>query len=254
MKIRKEDAYQYTLCIDVTPGQFRFSILNPKSKKSLHSESIALENFTKEALKVHVQSDYFDCEYENVVVSYGGERATLIPVDLFSHSSPKDVFKLNYPTPIDNLDYNRIPELGIVNIYEMPLWIKSVFVLKFPRSKFVHRTSVLLKGVFDQPTFAPKIHVHLDVNHFHLAITKKSRLDYFNRFEYKELADLVYYILFVLEQKEYDQSDFEILIYGVPSGWSDKKWFQSFFKAKLKIADSPELSEDFCLTKQLLCV
>lgn len=254
MSIAKADAYQHTLCIDLTPTYFRYAVVTTKHKKSVESKEIVLDSFDRSHLEKIIQDDLFSYAFENVVVSYCGARSTLIPVDFFAHSTPLAIFKLNYAAPIDNLDYTRIPELGIVNIYEIPLWVKSLFVIKFPRCKIVHRVTALLKGIFDQPTFSPKLHLNIEPDHFYFLITKKSKLAYYNRFDYREIADLVYYILFVLEQKEYEQADFELYLYGVSSDWKHLEEFKSFFKCKVNIAETPEESTAFIRVKQLLCV
>ena len=254
MVIRKENAYQYALCMDLTPDKFQFSIVDPQKKEILHFEEHLLENYTKETLQGLLENEILTFSYKSFSLAAGTFRNTLIPIDLFNYSKPIDVFRLNYPEPIDNLDYNRIPELGIVNVYEFPLWIKSVFIIKFPRVKLVHRSTVILKGVFDQPTYSPKIHLTVEKNQFYLLLTDRSKLIYFNRFDYKELADIVYYILFVLDQKELDQSKFDLWVYGVSKKWSEKANFQSFFTSKVTIADKKEKAEHFILAKQLLCV
>ncbi len=251
---RKEEAYQHALCMDLTGDRFQFSIVDPKLKKILHFEEHIVSEFTKDSVAKLLENEILKHDFGTYSLSAGSVRNTLIPVDLFSYSKPAEIFRLNYPLPIDNLDYNRIPELGIVNIYEFPLWIKSLFVIRFPRIKLLHRSTVLLKGVFDQPVYSPKIHLFIENEQFYMLMTDRSKLIYFNRFDYKELADLVYYVLFVLEQKELDQSKFDLLVYGVPVDWGQKKSLQGFFSAKVKIADKKELGKDFILAKQLLCV
>lgn len=254
MAYRKEDAYQHALCMDLTEDKFQFSILDPKQKKILHQESLPVTDFSREGIGKLLKNDYLSCDFGTYSLSAGSPRNTLIPTDLFSYSKPAEIFRLNYPEPIDNLDYNRIPELGIVNIYELPLWVKSLFVIKFPRVKLIHRSTVLLKGIFDQPVFNPKLHIFIEEGQFYFMITEKSKLVYYNRFDYKELADLVYYVLFVLEQKELEQAKFDLLVYGVPDNWEHKAELQNFFSIKVKISPKRESAQDFILAKHLLCV
>lgn len=251
---KQEEAYQYALCMDLTPDHFQFAILDPKQKKILHYELHEVTDYSRESVKLLLDNPYLKHEYASYSLSSGDKRNTLIPTDLFSYSKPGEIFKLNYPEPIGDLDYNRISELGIVNIYEFPLWIKSLFVIGFPRVKIIHRSTVLLRGIFDQPTYSPKIHLFVEDEQFYMQITEKSKLTYFNRFDFKEIGDLVYYVLFVLEQKEYDQSKFEILFYGLPVEWALKEKIQDFFSSKVKISDEEEKGNHFMLAKQLLCV
>lgn len=251
---KQEEAYQNALCMDLTPDHFQFAIIDPTRKKILHHEIHDITEFTRESVKPLLDNPYLKHDFATYSLSSGDNRNTLIPSDLFSYSKPKDIFKLNYPEPLGDLDYNRISELGIVNIYEFPLWIKSLFVIGFPRVRIVHRSTVLLRGIFDQPTYSPKIHLFVEKEQFYMQITEKSKLTYFNRFDYKSIADLVYYVLFVLEQKEYDQSKFEILFYGLHPEWVAKEKIQDFFSSKVKISDQSEKGNHFMLAKQLLCV
>ncbi|MDA7803661.1 DUF3822 family protein [Crocinitomix sp.] len=254
MGLRKEDAYQYALCMDLTGDKFQFAVVHPEQKKIVLHESFDVQSFNRDSIEEFLSHEVLKFDFHSYSLSAGSIRNTLIPVDLFSYSKPKDIFKLNYPEPIDNLDYNRIPELGIVNIYEVPLWIKSLFVIRFPRIKIVHRSTVLLKGIFDQASFSPKVHLFIEKEKFYFMISEKSKLTYFNHFEFKELADLVYYVHFVFDQKEYDQSKFEINIYGKSTAWEDLKALEGFINSEIKIADSSEKGENFILAKQTLCV
>ena len=254
MSIRKEEAFQYILCMDLHPGLLTVAFIDKDSKKIKESRSFEISEFNRDEVTTFFASEEFKFDYHSYVATAGGLRNTLIPVDLFNHTKAEDVFKLNYPAPIDNLDYNRIPELGIVNIYELPLWIKSLFVIKFPRTKLIHPATVLLKGVFSNPTFSPKIHICFYGSSFYLMITAKSKLQYFNRFDFTTIADLVYHVLFVLEQKEMDQTKMDVNLYGVNEKWDKLAEVQGFFANKIKISNQPEGAELFVLAKQLLCV
>ena len=118
----------------------------------------------------------------------------------------------------------------------------------------IHPVTVLLKGVFSNPTFSPKIHICVYGKSFYLLITGKSKLQYFNRFDFTNIADMVYHILFVLEQKEMDQTKMDTHIYGVEEKWENLTELQSFFANKIKVSNQKEAAEHFILSKQLLCV
>ncbi|MBD3636377.1 MAG: DUF3822 family protein [Crocinitomicaceae bacterium] len=254
MSIRKEDAYQHALCMDLQKDRLRYAIVSKSSKKIVHQNTLEFDSFDRDTIQPLLTEEVLFYDYGAIVATGGGKRNTIIPVDLFNYSKADDIFRLNFSKPIDNLDYNRIPELGIVNIYEMPLWIKSLFVIKFPRVKLVHPVTVILKGVFDRDAWRQKIHLYFEGDSFYLLITNKNKLEYFNRFDFTNLADMVYHILFVLEQKEIDQNSADVLLYGVTNEWDLKEEFQTFFKQPVQISDEEELSDKFILAKQLLCV
>lgn len=254
MSVRKEEAFQHVLCLHLHSTELSVAILNKDTKTVRHQQSFEITDFSREAIEPFLNEEMFSYDYNALCVAAGGERSTLIPVDLFNHTKADEVFRLNYPAPFENLDYNRIPEIGIVNIYELPLWMKSLFVIKFPRIKFVHPATVLLKGIFNQPTFSPKMHVVLEGSSFYFLITSKSKLQYYNRFDFTNIADMVYHILFVLEQKELDQTGMDLNLFGVNVDWHHLSELQGFFKNKIKLSSSIESGESFILAKQLLCV
>ena len=242
------------LCMDLQDDGFSYAVVSKESKSIVHQKTILIEQFDRESITPLLTDEELTFDYDSLVATAGGERNTLMPVDLFNHSKADDIFKLNYPEPIDNLDYNRIPELGIVNIYELPLWMKSLFVIKFPRVRMVHPATVILKGVFNQKTWRPFIHVYMNRNSFYLLITAKDKLSYYNRFDYTNQADMIYHILFVLEQKEMEPKDMEVALYGVASNWEHKEELQGYFKNRIKVSDEKEQSDQFLLANQILCV
>ncbi|MBI3133357.1 MAG: DUF3822 family protein [Bacteroidetes bacterium] len=247
-------AYQHALCMDLRHDKFVAAALHKSTKKIADQKVFPVTEFNRAGLDKILSDDFFKPEFADFVLTAGAIRNTLIPTGIFNVSKPAEIFKLNYTEPVDNLDYNRIPELDIVNIYELPLWVKSAFVIKFPRVKILHRSSVLLKGIFDQPTFSPKAHLFIEESSFYLFMTEKNKLQYFNRFDYKSLADIVYHVLFVAEQKGIQQENLNLQLYGIPATWGPLNEFRSFFKNTPNLSDEIEKGEYFMLAKQLLCV
>lgn len=254
MGLPKSLAYQHALCMDLKPEKFTLALLHKADKKIVESKTFDTFDFTREGVDKITADEFFKAEYADFILTAGTVRNTLVPTTIFNSSKPGEIFKFNYSAPHDNLDYNRIPELDIVNIYELPLWVKSAFVIRFPRIKIYHRASVLLKGIFDQPVFTPKVHLFVEETSFYMFITEKNKLIFFNRFDYKNLADIVYHTLFVMEQKSLSQDKISVQLYGVKPDWNYLTEFRSFFKAEVNIPDAPEKGEHFMLAKQLLCV
>ncbi|MBK6525611.1 MAG: DUF3822 family protein [Crocinitomicaceae bacterium] len=240
--------------MDLKPGQLNLALVHKADKKIVDFQRFTDFDFTRDGVDRITSNEIFKAEYADFILTAGSVRNTLVPTGIFNNSKPLDIFKLNYTAPHENLDYNRIPELDIVNIYELPIWVKSAFVIKFPRVKMYHRSSVLLKGIFDQPVFYPKVHLFIEDSSFYMFITEKSKLIFFNRFDYKNLADIVYHTLFVLEQKMLEQDKLSVQLYGVAPGWNHLNEFKSFFKCEVNVPDTPEKGEHFILAKQLLCV
>lgn len=82
-------------------------------------------------------------DYSNVLVLWSNQNAVMIPSKLMDYTKPDSIMRLSFGNEINSndFDFNRIPLLGAAIIYSIPLWVKSLFVLKFPGSKIIHRTT-----------------------------------------------------------------------------------------------------------------
>lgn len=254
MSFVKSSAYQHALCMDLKQDEFSYAIVNKSSKSVVDFQHFDIADYSRESLDKLIAGELFRYDFADFILTCGSLRNTLVPTTIFNASKPAELFKFNYSAPIDNLDYNRIPELDIVNIYELPIWVKAAFVIRCPRVKMVHRSTVLLKGVFNQPTFHQKIHLFIEKDSFYLFITERSKLTFFNRFDFLNAADIIYHLLFVLQQKEIDVETIDLLLYGVGNDWALLPEFKTFLKNAPKVSEKKEQGEYFIHSNQLLCV
>jgi hypothetical protein len=253
MTFNQAEAYRYAFCMELQNDKFRYSILDIETKKSVEEKSFTLLSFNKNELSKVLEDKLFKLDFKSFSLTVSSNRHTLVPNTIFN-GKPKEIFELNHQAPFENLDYNRIPELGIVSIYEVPIWIKSVFVMKMPRIKIIHTSTTLLKGIFSLPVFNGKIHAFWQDDSFYLALTSKGKLEYFNLFQTIEVSDFVYHLLFVLEQKELEIKDFKLQMYGLNSDDNRIATIEKLLKQKVEANVAKEKGRNFILTNQLLCV
>lgn len=183
-----------------------------KDKKDFRYKEQLDEFLIDSALK---QKDFDECS-----VSWSGFRSTLIPQNIFSESTPEALFRLCFglEVPSGDIDYNRIPEAGLINLFEIPLWVKSFFVIRYPRSIIHHEGSLILRNIFAEPGFKQKSVLLVYADSFLLVIIKENKLQFYSIFEYLETDDIVYHFMFTLQQREMLQDKGSIELYpGVGS-------------------------------------
>lgn len=159
--------------------------------------------YYKEQLQQLIDKHNFhNSEYEEHLLMWYSPVSTLIPMNLLENSNPKTLLeysfsdqKLQY-----DADYNRIPELSIINIYEIPLWVKSFFVMRFPKIVMQHLGTGLIRGIFNTGSFKPTVHLFLAKQYALMLFVKHNELKLYNSFEYSNENDLIYYTLNALTQ------------------------------------------------------
>jgi hypothetical protein len=197
-------------------------------------------------------------DFEECTISWSSFRSTLIPSNIFSESNPEALFSLCYgkEIPLSHVDYNRIPEQGIVNLFEIPLWVKSFFVIRFPRSVIQHEGSHLIRGMFAEPSFKLKAQLLVYANYFVLAIVKENKLQFYSMFNYQENDDIVYNFMFSLQQKEYMGEISAIQVF--PGVGSSNANCEDLVQNLRSLSDlkkaSITVNTDFILNSQKRCV
>ena len=196
-------------------------------------------------------------EYPEYTMAWSTPKHTLVPLSVFNESAAKSVFHLMFGDVIDEkmIDFNRLMELSLVNVFEIPDWVKSFFIIKYPQIVFKHEHAMTLRALFQMGTFKRKITVSVNDEYVNITIIHKSELIFSNGFEYQTAEDVLYNLLFVIEQEGLTNEEGELNFYFVDENTEDiaKKTYalveqhKPFKSIKISTIDS-------ILKLQTLCV
>jgi hypothetical protein len=248
------------LSIELSESAVRFSVIENGAIKAYDYNFTDKKDYRyKEQLDDFlVQSDLKNSDFDETTVSWSSKRSCLIPANIFGESKPDSILKLCYgeDIPTNHIDYNRIPEHGMVNIYEIPLWVKSFFVIRYPRSVIQHEGSHLLRGIFAENTHKLKTTLVVYDQFVLITILKENKLEFYSVFDYTENEDIIYHTLFTLQQKGLNTEVGTLQIYtGVGSSINKIEELHSKFSAFTDLKSSTIIVNTDLITKsQQLCV
>lgn len=157
----------------------------------------------KEQLEqIFIEKGYRERSYDEYSLSWYSLYSTLLPNNVFEETKTDQLFQLCYKEiiPHETIDYNRIPELAIVNVFSIPLWVKSFFVIKFPRIVIQHEGSHLLHGIFSGSTYKLKATIVLHDASFNLVLANESGLQFYAHFDFQSAEDVIYHFMYTLQQ------------------------------------------------------
>ena len=251
----------YHLTIEICEFGARFVAL--RDELIVNQHTIAFPSPKVEVQK-SVLSEVFDStsflkdDFDETTLSWSHRNSTLVPNTIFSESSPAEIFKLCFGETAshDDIDYNRISELSVVNVFEIPVWVKSFFVIKFPRIVLQHEGTHIIRKSLDSNAFRLKASIAVYNDHCFLAITKHNELHFYSYFDVQTAEDLVYHTLFVLQQKEVlnEQGTIE-LIEGIGAESTlITKVTEQFARVHDLKKMSVVVNSDYISKSQLLCV
>jgi len=208
--------------------------------------------------KIFSEKGYKEMVFDEYSLSWYSTFSTILPNNVFAETNLEALFILCFSevVPHNNIDYNRIPELGIVNAFAIPLWVKSFFVIKFPRIVIQHEGSHLLHGIFSGSTFNFQAVIILHETSFNLVITYENGLQFYSHFNFDSIDDVVYNFIFSVQQKNLLGHAGNLII-SAGVGSND----QQAIELKLKLASLTDLktckisiNSHLILNYQTLCV
>lgn len=243
-----ESAVKLTSFVDKTKANdFHFEFYNR-----------AEQSYKDQLLTAIEESGLKNQNFDEYTISWFSSKTSLIPANIFGESNKDNIFKLSFGdgTPTSSIDYNRIPENSLVNVFDMPQWVKSFFVMRYPRAVIQHESTMVLRKLFDGSLFQSRIVLISHDTNFMLILTYEGKLQFYSIFDYQSAEDIIYNLLFTLQQKNRVGQSAELLwCNGIGTG---KNLFDPFSELFNRVADFKEIKlkqeQDFILNSHLLCV
>lgn len=252
---------QKHLAISISEEKAIFTLLENSS--ICESQALFFKEKTdsayKEQLDIFIKENKLkDIELDEITLTWFNNTATLIPNNVFSTTKPEDILKLCFHQKISNsnVDYNRIPELSIVNVFEIPLWVKSFFVIRFPRIIIQHEISFLVRNIFKGSTFNLNSYLHFNNKTAYCIVINKNEMIHLSSFEFSNVEDILYQFLFILQQKELIDTKNNIILSSGNFNYLD---YLNEIKTKLHLIQNLKTSEiniqeDLLIKAHIQCV
>ncbi len=207
------------------------------NQEIIRTESIELHESTpdqyKSALGNFFSSNKFDKDYSEVSAAWCSSQNALVPLRVYNDTDAKSIHKLIFGDVLDHktVDFNRLMELSMVSVFEIPDWVKSFFVIKYPRITIKHEHALTLRAIFQSSTFNSALHISLCDDYMNIFLVQHNELKFSNTFEYQTADDILYYSMYVLEQQGW--KDEKIKVFGYFAG-KDQMNLLAEVESKLK--------------------
>jgi hypothetical protein len=175
------------------------------------------EELLSEIETVISETEALQQKFSDVTVIFTNKIYTVIPFSLFEESKVSEYLKFNSKIlPSDFIAHDIIDNYDIAVVYVPYVNINNYFFDRFGSFQYYHGTSLFLKNVLDSErhSIIPKIYLHVQREQFDCIVVKNGDLQLCNTYSYKTPEDLVYYVLFCLEQLNLNPDTISLLLCG----------------------------------------
>jgi hypothetical protein len=208
-----EETGQYDLSVQVNGKQVSWCVLDERNNKFIALESY--EN-TLPVLEEHIP--WLKKPFRNTRVMVVNNRSTLVPAPLFD-SNEKEAYLefVHDPTEWEAVGHDPIPGHDIVNVYSLPDTTLADIKRIFPSAGIMHVATALIESIalnFRNHIAGNTLFLHVRDQEFDIIIFDGRQLVYYNSFRFMDPADLMYYVIFVMEQLSLNPEKTPVILMG----------------------------------------
>jgi len=192
----------YELSVQMSPDGFSFTILDtirnkyvllratdPDENKYLASDKIS---------GIISKDDFLTKHYKKVNIVMPSPKFTLVPSPLFDPGKKEEYFSFNLIRNENEVILsNKIPDPDAYVVFSVQKAIIEIAKQFWPAAQALHHTRPLLNQVShaSKSVAGHYVHIHIEREFFNMFIFDKSNLTFSNTFNYRNISDILYYVL-----------------------------------------------------------
>ena len=252
---------KYHLSIELSEKSISYCIVDKNKYRCylLFSQNYESQNL----LKILNEDEFITREFLSKSISFVNFPNTLIPKELYNEKDKKNIFSVNHSLTNEELVIDELKS-KIINLYAIPNTIFQTVKNVIPEAIIRSNSSILINNFLSLNNLQETMFLFLKDSYINIVVTKSDGLIFQNKFEYQTKEDLLFYVLFSIQQLNFSNEEINTVIYGNISKEEYNILYQYIrnikFGNKLKdISCSNEFNniEDHCyniLYRQFLCV
>lgn len=153
--------------------------------------------------------------FKSVSCSFSSSKSTLIPSPLFDDQELRSYLSLHTDlSPTDEVFSNKLIQSPIRNCFAIPHAWSELIVSQFPNTNILNICSTLIEAAIQNNQKRTEIMLHFLGGEFKLVITNGQQLLMSNSFNYQTSEDVIYYLLYVMEQLKLDPNKSVLILSG----------------------------------------
>ncbi|GAA0762605.1 DUF3822 family protein [Psychroflexus lacisalsi] len=202
------------LSILILQDGFSFLVLNE------YQTPLVFENFKLEAtssasellklLRSKINSQFLNYYgIKELEVIYGNPQFSIVPQEYFEESHLPHYLK--YSSKLiegDDFSYDGIQSIQANTVYIPYININNYLFDEFGSFKFTHLVSGLAENGYEERSISAEyLKIHVCKNQFYLTAFKNQKLQLANAFSFETAEDFAYYVLFSIEELNFNRED-----------------------------------------------
>jgi hypothetical protein len=209
-----------SLVIELSDSRIQFCELNSTQNTPTFVIYEPIESTASQSLSEHLISAFKHFQfskkrYVNVLINYFDKQFTLCPTNFYNADNLRSMLEFNVGSVENRLIVTDEINSDIKLIYAIDEQLKSTLDQLFPNHQLKHSLSVLSKLMLNAEEFAKEnVLLSIHSNYIEVVLKQDHKLILANQFAIKTQEDVLYYVLFILEQYQLNPLFVNISVVG----------------------------------------
>lgn len=222
--------FEYRLSILLGQDGFSFLVTHAVSRQILKMASYSLKH-----LGIHPEEtngwpqsgneyfaelrklEYAQIAWQRVEVAIASQKFTIAPHGFMENGDDMNIISAAFPVAqAEQILSEPVFDLGPVTSQLIPGYISEYCSAIFPGCILRNASAVFVKGILRKHSHLIARQVFINIHHgfFEITVIQGLRLLYLNAFRYMSPSDVLYYVIFVLEQLGFVPSEEKVTLMG----------------------------------------
>ena len=211
------------LSIQIGSEGLRAAVWDESSNKVIALESYPFHkavqpaNIAANYEEAFKESAFLHLPFKRINVGVRDAKFTFVPLPLFEPTAAKTFFEFNHVlSPTENLHSDHLPNVGAKLVFSCPLQLEKSLRNHHTPLLLHHGSSAwieyeMLTSRYNEQS---RISVNLFNTHFELMATQSGKLQLFTSFPIQNADDFIYYLMFTIEQLQFNPEKIQLDFYG----------------------------------------
>ncbi|HEX7493682.1 MAG TPA: DUF3822 family protein [Bacteroidales bacterium] len=233
----------YVLSVQISPDGLTFCILDSVRNKYILIRSFVAEDNkyfnTEKITELISKDDFLIRHYKKVNFVIPSRKFTLVPAPLYDPGKKDEYFTFNHTLEEGNIVMvNKVIDPDAFIVFSVPKPIIEILNNFYPGIYPCHHIKLLL----DHTSSSRKsvngnyIHIHVERDFFNLIVFNDNLLEFCNSFAYRNISDMLYYVLNVFKKLDIKQEE-TIYLSGLTEKYDDLSSTFSLYIRHIKFAE-----------------
>lgn len=233
----------YEMALQVSPDELSFCLLDTIRNKFVLIRSFKPEDnkyFSIDALKNLInKDDFLTKNFKTVKIVVPSARFTLVPAPLYDPGKKEEYYTFNLLKRDDEIIFaNKLSDPDAYLVFAVDRQFYEMLNTYYRGANLVHH----LKPLFNQISHIRKselenyIHIHIERDYFNLIIYSNNLLKFCNTYNYRNISDILYYVLNVFKKLDIRQEG-TIFFSGLTEKYDDISSNFSMYVRHIKFAE-----------------